>query len=295
MPEVVSQAMGYSLVVCALAGVIQGLTGFGFGIVAMAALPYFVPLRLCVPLVSLLGATSLVSLAWKHRKETPFGSAMPLCLGVLVGSPIGVHLLTLHLEAAAHLTIATVLCLVSGYQLAGVRRNSATPVFPGSAATSPVRASQTVSTSWGPQRPAATDPLIPGGEGPDSPMALVPWAAGTGIGVLMGILGGWLGMGGPPIILYAYTKLRPDTARRLLIAAFVLSSPIVLLNLTLRRVWEISHLLWYVPIGTSVVLGTLLGALLAARIPPAVLAGVVWILLFIMGLGQYAHQLSGLL
>ncbi|MGM0577282.1 MAG: sulfite exporter TauE/SafE family protein [Myxococcota bacterium] len=72
------------------AGFVQGLSGFGFGLVAMSLLPALVDLKLAVPLVA--GCALLVagSLAWSLRRHVRVGAVVPLLAGTLLGIPLGV-------------------------------------------------------------------------------------------------------------------------------------------------------------------------------------------------------------
>ncbi len=78
----------------ALAGFVQGLSGFAFGLVAMAVWAWVLEPALCGPLVvfgSLLGQ----GLALRELKPGSLPSAMPFVLGGLLGVPLGIWLLPL--------------------------------------------------------------------------------------------------------------------------------------------------------------------------------------------------------
>ncbi len=80
-----------------LAGVAQGLTGFGFGIVAMAGLtPLLGPHAANLIVTPLAGSNILLAL-WDVRRDVDWRRALPLWCGGILGTPVGVYIL-LHTE-----------------------------------------------------------------------------------------------------------------------------------------------------------------------------------------------------
>jgi uncharacterized membrane protein YfcA len=82
------------LAVVALAGLIQGLAGFGSALVAVPLLALLLPMPTLVPLMVLLGiAVSLLNLLHLHHAlaDAPLGR---LLLGYLLGTPLGLLFLT---------------------------------------------------------------------------------------------------------------------------------------------------------------------------------------------------------
>jgi uncharacterized membrane protein YfcA len=76
-----------------LAGMVQGVTGFGFGMVAMAAwTPVIGPKNANLLVTPLAGVTILVAL-WQVRREVDWRRALPLGIGGLLGTPVGVFIL----------------------------------------------------------------------------------------------------------------------------------------------------------------------------------------------------------
>lgn len=76
-----------------LAGMAQGLTGFGFGIVAMAGLtPLVGPMAANLIVTPLAGVNIMVTL-WAVRHAVEWRRAIPLWLGAVVGTPVGVYIL----------------------------------------------------------------------------------------------------------------------------------------------------------------------------------------------------------
>ena len=67
-----------------------GLAGFGLGLVALALLPFLLPLTLAVPLVSLYSAVFGLVLTLQLRRDLMAAPLVALLSGALVGTPVGV-------------------------------------------------------------------------------------------------------------------------------------------------------------------------------------------------------------
>lgn len=75
------------------AGMVQGITGFGFGIVAMAGLtPLVGPKNANLIVTPMAGITTLVAL-WQVRQEVEWRRVVPLGVGGFLGTPVGVLIL----------------------------------------------------------------------------------------------------------------------------------------------------------------------------------------------------------
>lgn len=77
-----------------LAGLIQGLSGFGSVLVALPLLVFFLDLRTAVPLVSIWGMTINLMLLVGLWRQVRLARILPLTLAALPGIPLGVYLLT---------------------------------------------------------------------------------------------------------------------------------------------------------------------------------------------------------
>jgi len=81
------------LLAVSLAGLAQGLTGFGFGIVAMAGLtPLLGPVGANLVVTPLAGINIALTL-WAVRHAIQWRRALPLWIGAFVGTPVGVYIL----------------------------------------------------------------------------------------------------------------------------------------------------------------------------------------------------------
>lgn len=84
-------ALTFALVaaLCLFAGVVQGLSGFGFGIVAMSLLPLIVDLRVAAPFVTLLAALACLATLRGHWRWVDWGETRLLFVVLAIGLPIG--------------------------------------------------------------------------------------------------------------------------------------------------------------------------------------------------------------
>lgn len=73
-----------------LAGLVHGVTGFGFGMVAMGVLVLAMPVRDAVPVVAVFLLLSNLALGWRLRGHIRRQRVLPLVAGGLLGLPLGV-------------------------------------------------------------------------------------------------------------------------------------------------------------------------------------------------------------
>ena len=86
-------ALWLPAVVGFVAGTVQGASGFGAGMVAMALLPFVWSLQQSAAVMSGIGLAITSTLAWKLRKEVRRDELVRLILPCLVGVPVGVTFL----------------------------------------------------------------------------------------------------------------------------------------------------------------------------------------------------------
>jgi len=75
------------------AAFVQGLTGFGFGIIAMSLLPLTMPFRQATLLVAVLGLVLNVVTFLKCRSDYEWRRGWQLIAGAALGCPLGVYLI----------------------------------------------------------------------------------------------------------------------------------------------------------------------------------------------------------
>ncbi len=76
-----------------LAGFVQGVLGFGFGLVAMGLIPLLIGVKAAVPLVAVFAGSVNLVLLLRFRGNLDARAAAPLLGGAVLGIPIGVWLL----------------------------------------------------------------------------------------------------------------------------------------------------------------------------------------------------------
>nr|HPJ39641.1 TSUP family transporter [Spirochaetota bacterium] len=70
---------------------IQGMTGFGSALVAMAILPLFLPVRTVTPLVLLVGLLLNIIIFVRFHQHFDMKKLFPIIIGAAAGVPIGVY------------------------------------------------------------------------------------------------------------------------------------------------------------------------------------------------------------
>lgn len=101
------------LLVCgaAVAGFVQGLSGFAFGMVSMAIWVWGIEPRMAVVMAVFGGLTGQTLSAFTVRRGLNFATLLPFLLGGLVGIPIGVSMLP-HLDPALFKLVLGMLLVV---------------------------------------------------------------------------------------------------------------------------------------------------------------------------------------
>lgn len=97
------------LAIVFVSATIQAILGFGFGMVAMAFVPFLVDLKLAVPLVSFICLMMNSSLLVHLRGHVDRSKFLPLVFGGVVGVPCGVLALRTAPEAVLTLSLGLVI------------------------------------------------------------------------------------------------------------------------------------------------------------------------------------------
>lgn len=109
------------LAVVAVAGLIQGLAGFGSALVAVPLLAMLLPVETVVPLMVLMGvAVSLLNLLHLHH-ALRLAPLLPLLGGYLLGTPLGILLLTRAPQPVVLGLLGTLIASYALFSLAGRR------------------------------------------------------------------------------------------------------------------------------------------------------------------------------
>jgi uncharacterized membrane protein YfcA len=82
-----------AVAVLALAGFVQGLTGFGFGMTAMSLLPLVMGLSAAQSVVTLTSTAACLLMTIVTVRDVPWSSLRGLALGTMAGVPLGFALI----------------------------------------------------------------------------------------------------------------------------------------------------------------------------------------------------------
>ncbi len=111
------------ILILALAGFTQGMTGFGFGLVSMALLPLFLPFKDALVVVAVLNVPVCLLTLYANRRHVQWRRGLALALGSCVGVPIGFYLLV-RLDGPLLLRIlGGLLCAFALHELLLARRH----------------------------------------------------------------------------------------------------------------------------------------------------------------------------
>lgn len=80
-------------VVCTLGSVIQGVTGFGFAIVAMSVLPFFMPFKTAVVIIAILALIMTAQMSYRLRKYIRLKVLIIPLITSIIGTAAGVFAL----------------------------------------------------------------------------------------------------------------------------------------------------------------------------------------------------------
>ena len=234
---------------------IQGATGIGFGLFVMSILPFVVDVKTAVPMVAVLGlfACGTVLVRWRHHLQGP--EILPVLVGVIAGTPLGVLFLTSVDGRWVKGTLGLVLIGYAAFAL-GRERDAREPRPAGE---------RLVSRRWG----------LPAG-------------------FLGGILGGAFNTGGPPTILYATARhWLPGAFRANLQVAFLANTLIQLALLLHAGLLTTDVLLRDAIALPAMGAGLALGTLLGARLDGPHFRRVILTLLAVFGVVFLARALLG--
>ncbi len=236
-----------TIIVTFLGGLIQGTVAFGLGIFIVICLAWVFPSKSLIPFVTLVAALNLLDMSRRRGVSLQSILSPVLIIPSLLGVILGTYLLLRLPDWGVKLSLGLAVFL------AGI-------VF--------------VFRHPGPRGlPKETD---------DSKNE--PWGSLKAAIVFLGsIFGGWISMGGPPLIFYAYVVMPLERAQRFLIRAFLVSVGIRLFTYGYSGLWSMEILLWTLICLVFVLAGTALGHNLAERLPTERLSRLAWIIFTVMG------------
>jgi uncharacterized protein len=249
MPADSLQQLPILLAIIFVASLIQGATGFGFGLFAVAALSLFVQLKVTTPLVALLNLPVILYVFWRLHRAVVWRGLAPVIVAMLVGIPFGIFVLVTWPQ--------DVLLRILGVVLIAASVRSAWPSRSNDCAEPPPGQSRTLATLTA---------------------LVVGWATGA--------LSGAFNAGGPPIVAYVYC--RPGTKEQrtaTLQAVFGISviARIIVMAAPPASLYHAPVLLTALACLPACIGGTLLGHFVFRRIPPRALE--VFVSVFLFGIG----------
>ena len=112
----------YGTAVVFAAGIVKGLTGFGFSLVTVPVLVALLGPKTAIPVIVILNAASNVPLHLHSRRWSSLGRIWPLIVAGIVSIPAGTYLLLVLDEAALKLIVGIAICLFALAFLLGFRR-----------------------------------------------------------------------------------------------------------------------------------------------------------------------------
>jgi len=98
------------------AAFLQGLTGFGFGLIALPLLGFFLNIRTSVPLMVLLAVIVNLYLTYRLRKSIDLKSTFTLMSAGIVGIPLGVYALRQMPTQGLSLCVGVIMIAFTGYR-----------------------------------------------------------------------------------------------------------------------------------------------------------------------------------
>ncbi len=109
------------IAVAALASFAQGITGFGFALIAVPFLVLVVDVREAVVMSTLLGLVNVALLAMRLWRATPWKTVAWLLLGSFAGMPLGLAVLIFTPEDGLRLTVGVVTVVFAAALASGKR------------------------------------------------------------------------------------------------------------------------------------------------------------------------------
>lgn len=98
--------------VAMLGALVEGLSGFGFGLVTMSLLPLFLPVELAVPIVGAWSLSLNLLNTWTRRRHIQPRRILPMLVAATLGIPVGLTFLT---AAPEHLVTGTLGVVILAY------------------------------------------------------------------------------------------------------------------------------------------------------------------------------------
>ncbi len=102
-----------------LGALVEGLSGFGFGLVTMSLLPLVIPVEQAVPMVGAWGLSLNLLNTWNRRRHIQPRRILPMLVAAAMGIPVGLTFLTRAPESLVTGTLGVVILAYVGLALSG--------------------------------------------------------------------------------------------------------------------------------------------------------------------------------
>ncbi len=100
--------------VCAvvmISALIYGVFGFGYAVISLALLPYFISVKIAVPMIAIQSPLYTGYLLFNLRHHLTLRFVTPLLLGLVLGLPLGVNLLRIMSEETVRMLLGAFILL----------------------------------------------------------------------------------------------------------------------------------------------------------------------------------------
>ena len=121
MPPIDPTLLAVGLLTLLLAGLVQGLTGFGFALVCVPVLTLFISPKAVAPMIVICGMIGNLIIVYHARRHVQLRHVWPLVLAGLVGTPLGAWLLVVLSPDALRLLIGVLVTTTAALLALGVR------------------------------------------------------------------------------------------------------------------------------------------------------------------------------
>lgn len=100
-----------------VATIVRSTLGFGEALIAMPLLAFVVPLRVAAPLVAMISMTNAILILWREWRHLQIRESARLVVSALIGTPVGIWVLTTADESVVKCLLASVVLVFSGWSL----------------------------------------------------------------------------------------------------------------------------------------------------------------------------------
>jgi uncharacterized membrane protein YfcA len=111
----------------ACAGFVQGLTGFGFGLVSMSLMPLFMGVKEAAAISTVFSLLATVTTFIRHARDYNWRLGFVFLLSVCVGVPIGVYFLDRTNESLLVHILGALMLAMAAYEFLSKRKLSTVP------------------------------------------------------------------------------------------------------------------------------------------------------------------------